>query len=297
MPNYIRGILYTSLAIIFLSPDTLLFRLLDISPWNVLFWRGLLVTINIGFYLKINRIPMFESLIKSGKWGYFIILFDTGSNIFFYSALNLTTAANTLIILSVVPIFSAILGQICLSERAKPSTWLAISVICPAVILLASGSQHEEGNLIGDFLALGAAISISMSLVSARRCGDLNMTPCVGLANLLTAFVALALITDPISVFNIDSYSLFLLISMGLCSTLAMTLLVIAPRYISAAEVSLFLPLETIIGSFLVWYFIDEAINTRTFIGGAIILATVFLYSWTSLCNVKFGLQKTAKLQ
>jgi drug/metabolite transporter (DMT)-like permease len=279
-----KGMFITLLAITFLSPDTLMFRLLGqlgTSTSDILFWRGILVAIGVLIFLKINRAPVLDSIRKSFKYGFLIIIFDTASNIFFYSALSLTTAANTLIILSSVPLFAAVLGQLFLADAVKIRTWIAMGVVTIAVVLLASGSQ-QSGRLIGDLLALGAALSIAISLVTARKCRAFDMTPCVGIANLLTSLVVLPL-ASPMLIPGGGS-AIILLLCMGLFSTFAMISLIVAPRYINAAEASLFLPLETVLGSFLVWYFIGEPIKNQTFIGGALILGSVLLYT---LCEFR----------
>lgn len=277
MNNQIKGIGIVLLCVICLSPDSLIFRLLNTDVWTVLFWRGILVAIGIFIYLKISKTPILNTVLQGGIHSLMIIVFDTLSNIFFYSALKNTSVANTLFILSTVPIFSAILGWILLKDKTTCRTWLAIFVICPSVALLFSGPQLT-GNIIGDSYALMAAISLSISLICIRQCRHLDMTPCAGIASLTTSLAAFPM-SDPLVVLgNHHVITLFLL--MGICSTLALIFLVVSPRYISAAKASLFFPLETVLGIFLVAYFLHEPIRDRTLVGGIIIMATIFLYSW-----------------
>jgi drug/metabolite transporter (DMT)-like permease len=49
------------------------------------------------------------------------------------------------------------------------------------------------------------------------------------------------------------------------------------PRYLPAAEVSLLLLLETVIGTFLVWVFLAEVPPPLSFVGGGIILSALAL--------------------
>ena len=37
-----KGIVLVSLGVLILSPDALLIRLIDVDPWTLTFWRGLL---------------------------------------------------------------------------------------------------------------------------------------------------------------------------------------------------------------------------------------------------------------
>ena len=49
-----------------------------------------------------------------------------------------------------------------------------------------------------------------------------------------------------------------------------------ATRHATAAEVSLFTPVETIAASLWVWMWFDEVPPTPTFIGGTIVVVAVF---------------------
>jgi drug/metabolite transporter (DMT)-like permease len=59
-------------------------------------------------------------------------------------------------------------------------------------------------------------------------------------------------------------------------------LLQIAPRYISATEVSLFLLLESIVAPIWVWLVLDEAPSVTTLVGSAVVFA-LLLYSYQML--------------
>jgi len=273
-----KGIAIVLLSTLCLSPDSLFFRLLTINVWDILFWRGALVAVGIFLFLKLIKIPVISTLREAGIISLLIIACDTASNLFFYLALHFTSVADTLIILSTIPIIAAILGQFFLGDKTRIRTWVAMGVIFLSVVLLVSGNT-QKSHWIGDLFALGAAFFLAIALIGIRQCRSLDMTPCLGIANVLTALAALPL-AHPLSIFysGIISSTLILLLLMGLFSTLALIFLVISPRYVNAAEASLFLPLETVLGAGLVWIFIGEVVHAPTLIGGAIILATVFIY-------------------
>ena len=60
----------------------------------------------------------------------------------------------------------------------------------------------------------------------------------------------------------------------------ACVLIQIGPRYIPAAEVSLMLLLETILGSFLVWLFLGEVPTALSLTGGAIVFSALVAHGW-----------------
>ena len=64
---------------------------------------------------------------------------------------------------------------------------------------------------------------------------------------------------------------------------LSFGLMTIAPKYISAAEVSLMLLLETVLAPIWVWLVLSERPNTQTLIGGAVVLAALLGHGILSL--------------
>jgi len=56
-----------------------------------------------------------------------------------------------------------------------------------------------------------------------------------------------------------------------------------ATRHLPSAEVSLFLVLEAIFGSFWVWLVLGEEPPGATLIGGAIVIGTLVGHSWVAL--------------
>jgi drug/metabolite transporter (DMT)-like permease len=61
---------------------------------------------------------------------------------------------------------------------------------------------------------------------------------------------------------------------------LARVLIATAPRYLPATEVALFAPVETVLATLWAYLAFDEAPSTRTWVGGAIILAAVLWGVW-----------------
>ena len=59
----------------------------------------------------------------------------------------------------------------------------------------------------------------------------------------------------------------------------AIGLLSIGPRYLPAAEVSMFTVLEVILAPLLVWFVLGENPGSKSLIGGAIIVSAIFLHA------------------
>jgi drug/metabolite transporter (DMT)-like permease len=72
------------------------------------------------------------------------------------------------------------------------------------------------------------------------------------------------------------------IIAMGAILSISFSLITIAPRYMPAAEVGMIMPLETVLGSLIAWYWIKEVPSNNAIIGGTIVIITLFLHSWYS---------------
>ncbi len=266
-----KGLLYAALAIICISPDTLLIRLADVDFGATLFWRGLFSAIGLAvLVVAMNGKKTAKSFHSLGKPGLAVIVLFSVSNITFVMALQLITVANTLVIVTCAPVFAAILGRLFLAEAASLRTWLTTGVVIASITYIFA-NDLQSTTLLGNLCAVATALSVAAAFVVTRHAKHIDMTPATASSSLLSTVIAIPFV----GTYNISGEALLLLALLGGFLTVSYTLLFLAPRYISAAEVSLLLPLETILGSFLVWIFIGEEPSLRTIVGGVIIITAL----------------------
>ena len=279
MSNHLKGLLITAIGIIALSPDSLIVRLIEADKSTILFWRGLFVFEGMLLVTAIiygrNTLKAFKAI---GLPGVGAAVMWTLSTFCFISALLNTSVANALVIISTSPVFAALLGWAFLKERIALHTAVAIVVVIAAVALIVSDSFHG-GNLLGDLYALGTALFVAGTFVFTRHKKDTDMTPAVALSGLMVALLSLPF-ASPLSV---TPETELLILALGALVTVALAMLFIGPRYIPAAEVSLMLPLETVLGSLIVWLALGEEPAVLTLIGGAIVITTLMFHSYISL--------------
>ena len=64
-----KGIFITVAAVLIISPDSLIVRLLDLDHWTLLFWRGLLVSagmiISLTVFYRSDTLQQFRKIGKS----------------------------------------------------------------------------------------------------------------------------------------------------------------------------------------------------------------------------------------
>ena len=130
------------IAIMFITPDSLLIRLSNVHSWNLIFYRGFIpfVVVFIGL-LIIKRSKFFYSIIENGWHGIGYICTFIVTNILFVVSIENTNVANTLIMISLAPMLSALVSFIFLKEFPDRKTWVAITITTLAVIYIFIPSQ------------------------------------------------------------------------------------------------------------------------------------------------------------
>lgn len=283
--SHIKGLLITFTAVVILSPDALLVRLIHCDVWSLLFWRCLLTGSMQAVFLAITyRRQFLQSFRNIGRIGLFSAVIVTTGSFFFVNALKHTAAANALIILAATPLFSSLLSWLFLREKIARRTWLAILTCFGGILLIFSGSL-QSGLLLGDLLALGATLMWASNLVVLRKGKAVNMVPANLIGNLMVVPIALLIGAQPLSVSPTDMTYLILL--GGIVLPVSFTLITVGPRYLPAPEVSLILLTETILGPTWVWLALNEVPQATTLFAGALIITTLALHTFLSLWTLR----------
>ncbi len=279
--DHTKGILLTFIAVLVLSPDALLVRLIQTDIWTLLFWRCLLTATMMSLFLAVRyRRRFFRSFYATGKTGIFSALTITVGSLLFVTSLKQTAAANTLIILAATPVISSFLSWLILREKLHLRTKIVIFACFFGIAAIFSGSL-ESGLLWGDLLALGATIMWGANIVIIRSGKEVNMIPANVLGNLSVVPLAFLLGAEPFDVAQADAALLLLL--GGLVLPVAFALITLGPRYLQAPEVSLILLLETILGPIWVWLALGEVPHTRTLLAGLLIISSLLVHTLMSL--------------
>ena len=284
LSNQKKGSLLAFTAVIFITPDSLLIRLSNIETWGMLFYRGaipfLVVLSGLLFFYKKNFI---KALINVGYVGIFYILSFSVCNITFIVSIQNTNVANTLIMIALAPMLSAILGAIFLKEMPDKKTWIAILITLFAVLYIFNDSL-QIGNFFGNFMGLITASGLAINAVLIRSVKDRDLLPSAVIGKLCVAIFAF---------FFVDSFALngsdmiYIPLMCVICVALPFVLVTIAPRFIPAEEVNLFFLMETILGPIWVWLVIKEQPSLETIIGGTIIIVTIGIHSFYKLNDSK----------
>tara|TARA_B100000029_G_scaffold160587_1_gene156428 strand:+ start:896 stop:1762 length:867 start_codon:yes stop_codon:yes gene_type:complete len=271
-----KGSLLAFVGVMFITPDSLFIRLASIETWSLLFYRGAIPFITVLLSLLIiYKSNFFKIFLSTGYPGVAYSITFALTNITFIISIQNTNVANTLVMVALAPMLSAILGLIFLKENPERKTWIAIIITTLAAIYIFYDSI-QIGNFLGDIFGLITALGLAVGAVIVRSAKNRNLVPSAVVGKLFVAIIALFFVES----FELSNKDLIIVPAMCiLCVAIPFVLVTIAPRFITAAEVNLFFLLETILGPIWVWMVIKEQPTLETIQGGLIIILTIAIHS------------------
>ena len=275
-----RNQLYGLLAIVgtaFLwSTSGMLIKLIPWHPFTIAGGRSLIASVII---LLIIRKPKFN-------FSFYQIaaaLANALTMLLFVVANKYTTSANAILLQYVSPAITGLIAVPLLKEKTRPEHWIAIffSLLGMLIIFL---DKLGGGNLIGNILALFAALMSSFLFIFMRKQKDGSPLESMLLSHWITAAVGLgATLFLPLPVFTLPS--LGLITAMGVFQIgFASVLFSYGIKHISAINANLIAVIEPVFNPVWVLIAIGEIPSKNTIIGGGIIIAAV---TGASLINAK----------
>lgn len=281
-PAYLRGVALVMLAGVFWSLGGILIRNVDAAgDWQILLVRSVALAATLlcvlGWRHGRSVVGKFRAV---GRPGLAASCCLAAAFVCFIFAMQRTTIANAVFLLSVSPFTAALLAWLVLREPVLPITWRSMVLAAIGVgIMVAEGV--EAGALLGNLLALGATLGFSGFVVGLRagRLGD--MLPAVCLAAVITACVSALLVDD--LVMSLEDVVLCAL--MGVVQVGAgMVVFTIGSRQVPAAELALLSLTEVVLAPVWVWVGVGEVPGAATLLGGAIVIGAV---TWRALGGLR----------
>ena len=278
--NQKKGMVLAFTAVMFITPDSLFIRLADINSWNLIFYRGFIPFLVVfTALLIIYKNKIIQEIINNGWHGFAYACVFTITNIVFVISIENTNVANTLIMIALAPMLSAIISFIFLKENPDQKTWVAIIITTLAVAYIFYDAL-DAGDFLGNFLGLVCATGLAVGAVIIRSAKKISLVPSAMVGKLMVGLIAL-LFADKLKLEGNDLTIVPLMCIM--CVAIPFVLVTLAPRFITAAEVNLFFLLETTLGPLWVWLVIKEQPSIETITGGFVIIVTIAIHSALAL--------------
>ena len=275
-----KGILIAFIGALLLTPDTLFMRLSEMDIWTMLFWRGfqmgvilILITVCIDEYRKNF------GLIFS-KIGIYIIFVQAIGSFFFTVGIASSSVALILFCIATGPLFASFFSFLILKENISRPTIITSLFAIIGIILAVSDTNKvinspQNDILIGTICGLLAAASLGLYFVLLRSKPKIPAFGTTGFGALLTGIFGLFFIDlNNIFIGNLVAISVSGLIILPF----SFAALTYATRYTIAANISLLMLLETILGPVWVWFFLEETPGIQMVMGGIIVIFSLGIY-------------------
>ncbi len=254
-----------------LSPD-----LQSQGRFEITFWRSLFAGLTVAAYLLFIKREGMRPVLAAGRAGLLSGLCWATMYCAFMLALTLTTVANTLIVMSVGPLLTALLARAVLRTPVAARTWFAIAVaMIGMTAMVAHGAAQPAGptNLLGLAIAFAVPVAAAINLVTLQKTrAHVDLVPAVFLGGAISAVAVL-----PFAVpFQASAHDVLLLAALGVFQLgVPCTLMVMAARSLSATEISLLALLEVVLGPLWAWLGAGETPAAVTLAGGAVVLGAL----------------------
>ena len=249
----------------------------EANVWQILFLRSFFFIIALSLFLTLTYKNKVIKIIKDsgvpGILGGFVMSF---SFVAFIIAMNNTTVANVVFIISTQTMFLAIFGFFYLKEKVSligsSSIFLAMSGI-----LIMVGDSISTGSLFGNLVALVIPINFAIYVMIIRKNSNLDMVPAMLYSGIFSLIYGAILSKS----FEFSSHDLFMGFLLGVPQlALGFICITIGSRTTASATVGLLMLMETLCGPLWVWLFLSEIPPISVFIGGAVIISAIILKSF-----------------
>ena len=285
MNNLGNGLMLALAGALLLTPDTLLMRLSGLDGGAMLAWRACLaglVFLSIGLIARFKEEKGNRARVSSfGFWS--LVICQIGNASFFAFGIALAPVAVVLLAVATVPVIAALLGYFLLGELADRRVWATIVLVFSGILMSVAGDIERGMNidfetLLGACCGLAVAISLAFNFVIIRKNKTVPFELAIGLGALIAGCTAFYLWP---AAWQVRGASLIYISVTGLIILpVSFFLLSKASRLTSAANVSMIMLLETVLGPLWVWLGIKETPNSLTLFGGVLVVGALgfFLY-------------------
>ena len=268
----------------FMSFVGVLIRLLDDSTgFQILFYRSISLTLMVLAVICIRRHctpkTLFRSIDQHDLWmGAWLALAFTS---YIFSMLY-TSVASTPLILSIVPFLAAIIAWKWIGETPHPVTWPTMVIAIFGVGLMVYDGA-SLGYSLGNISAFMSAGCFAIMLVIARRSRKTDVLGGTFMAGVFSAVLGAVAAFFLDGGIGINQTDLAIILFMGAFTIgLGIALVSTGTGYLPAAEVSLLVLIESVLGPLWPWVFLGEALSKLEIIGGAITLLAVIAMTLAS---------------
>ena len=282
--TYRAGLLILTFSVLLSSFNGIMMRLAqEPDPWPAVVGRYLAQAAGMALYIAWrSRGRLAARFVAMGVPGLVTSLCYGLGSIGFIVALSLTTVAETMFVLSAMPVVTAIAARLLLAERVRPSAWVAMAGSTVGIAVMFGDNAGGGGSTAGLLAAIACVLFMAGFGVGLRWGRSLDMMPTIVVGSLIAGLIGLAV--DPTALSTMPRHDLLLFAAWGgVLATVFSITFVLGSRVVPGGEMMLFILVEAVLSPFWGWLVVGEVPAASTFTGGAIVLASLAVFAAAGL--------------
>ena len=282
--TYRAGLLILTFTVLLSSLNGVMMRLAqDPEPWPAVVGRYLAQAAGMTLYIAWrSRGRLGARFVAMGLPGIVTSVCYGLVTVGFLVALSLTTVAETMFVLSAMPVVTAIAARLLLGERVRRSAWIAMAGSALGIAVMFGDNAGNGGSTAGLLVAIVCVLFMAGFGVGLRWGRTLDMMPTIVVGSLIAGLIGLAV--EPTALTTMSRHDLLLFAAWGgLLATVFSVTFVLASRVVPGGEMMLFIFVEAVLSPFWVWLVVGEVPAAGTFTGGAIVLASLAVFAAAGL--------------
>lgn len=256
-------------------------RLSEVGPVATAFWRVLLALPLTALWAGVQR-GQGGALERTGlAWIAAAGLFFAADLGVWHWSIQLTSVANSTFLVNLAPVLVTLGAWLMFRERARPVFFAGLLLaLAGAALLVGATVQAHARALAGDLLALLTAVFYAGYQLSIKRARGSHATARIMLVS--GAFCSAVLLPVAVAMGEalLPASSAGWLVLIGLavvCQFGGQNLITYAVAHLPANFSSVSLLLQPVAASLFAWIFFGEALSGLQWLGGAAVLAGIYL--------------------
>lgn len=272
-------LLLLTLATLLISTSGALGKFIDLPTPVIIWWRCALGTLFLFIFCKYKK---FSIKIHSRKdipsFLISAILLGTHWITYFY-ALKLSNVALGMLSLFTFPIITALLEPLFTKVKLDPIHIFLGLMVLIGIYILAPEFNLENSDLKGVLMGLFSAVCYALrNLTLKRHVGQYNGTVLMMHQILILSIVLLPFLFI-MGTANIKTQFPYVIILALITTAIGHSLFISSLRYFSVSTASIINSVQPFFGIIIAFIFLNEIPTLNTFLGGALIIATVVIES------------------
>lgn len=277
--SHLNHLLWLTIATILISTSGALGKFIDMPTPVIIWWRSALAAVFLFIFCLYKKINL-KIYGHKDRWTFILAAVFMGAHwITYFYALKLSNVAIGMLSLFTFPVITAILEPLFSKVKFDPIHIVLGLFVLLGVFILAPEFDLENTHLQGVLFGLLSAVCYSIRILILKK----HVKQYNGTMLMFYQVALLSIILLPALYYmetsNIKTQYPYVILLALLTTAIGHTLFVNSLKYFKASTASIISSTQPVFGIIIAFFFLNEIPTIHTFVGGALILATVVIES------------------